>query len=184
MSSCREFQLPAMRYCCATGVYMQYRDWFEAGEIPVDRPTELYPCDTYALYPAACYRYMMTTIQGGFDYRSDRIIDACLALPDRQRWGCFHGLGMAFQQLIMDWVVDEPGIFGEVCVHGTLIDQTMCVEGVIEKMADFDEGLAHVACDTLSVELGEICRSAADEKMYRMSKPSLRYYVSDDEFTR
>jgi hypothetical protein len=180
LESCEGFGIPAMRYYCATGVYMQYRDWLNEGEIPDERPTALYPCDAQSLYPAACYRYMMTFIQDEFGGRSDLITDACLDLPDYERWGCFHGLGMQFGTMIQQWVEYDKNMFGDLCGHGTLVDQTMCVEGAIEKMADFDEALAQAACDTLSGELADICHSAASEKMYRLDKPSLKYYVSQD----
>ncbi len=178
LESCEGFDAPAMSYYCATGVYMQYRDWLVEGEIENSRPTALYPCDDQSLYPAACYRYMMVFIQDGFERRSDLIADACMALPEYERWGCFHGLGMQFGRMVQEWVEFDPTMLAALCGTGTVADQTMCIEGVIEKMADSDEAAAHKACDALSGDLAEVCHSAAREKMYRLDKPSLEYYIT------
>ncbi len=161
LSGCRNFELPAMRYYCATGVYMQYRDWLKEGEIPNRRPTVLYPCDEYELYPAACFRYMMSFIPKASGYTGYDIIKTCSALAAPQRRGCFHGLGFAYLGVIMERVEDDPEVLAALCEHGTLADQTLCVEGVIEKLADYDEAMAHLSCDGVSSELTLTCHDAA-----------------------
>ena len=95
------------------------------------------------------------------DHRSDNIGEVAV--------GAVKGMNFT-------WCGQSCGSTSRVFLHESMY------EIVIEKMAEFDEGLAHVACATLSGELAKICHSAANEKMYRMRKPSLRYYVSDGEF--
>jgi len=180
LEACDGYQLPAMRYYCATGVYMQYRDWLRAGEIPDDRPTTLYPCDEQELFPAACYRYMMSFIQEGADLQGQEIIAICLNLPEQDRRGCFHGFGSTYRFGVMNRLESEPDVLRQLCIHGDLADQIMCVEGVVEKMVDYDPAVALQACGGLSGEIRMICEDAAREGMYRLDKPTLKYYVSSD----
>lgn len=177
LDACDGYQLPAMRYYCATGVYMQYRDWLWAGEIPDNRPTTLYPCDEQDLYPAACYRYMMNFIQEDADLQGQEVIAICLKLPEQDRHGCFHGFGSTYRLGVMDRLDEEPDILEQVCIHGDLADQIMCVEGVVEKMVDYDPAIARKACDGLSGEIQNICYDAASAGMYSLHKPTLKYYL-------
>jgi hypothetical protein len=178
LEGCDGYELPAMRYYCATGVYMQYRDWLSAGEIPDDRPSTLFPCDEQDLYPAACYRYMMSFIQAGAELQGQEIIAICLRLDtEQERLGCFHGFGAAYRRPIMDRLSDEPDVLSQVCVHGTIADQTMCVEGVIDKLVDYDPALARQACEGLSGAIQEICYDAARDGMYSLDKPTMSYYL-------
>ena len=55
-------------------------------------------------------------------------------------------------------------------------DQIMCIEGVIEKMADFDEARAMAVCSILTGDHAKICQAGAREKMYRLEKPTMILY--------
>jgi hypothetical protein len=74
-------------------------------------------------------------------------------------------------------VGQTPAVFPAVCAHGTLEDQTLCIEGVIEKLADHDEHRARLACNVLEAAPAEICSAAATEKMYRLDKPTMHLYL-------
>ena len=67
-------------------------------------------------------------------------------------------------------------MLGMVCSYGNAIDRTLCVEGVVEKLADFNEQWALQACQSVSQEQRVICVAAAKEKMYRLDKPTMKYY--------
>jgi hypothetical protein len=178
LEGCDGYELPAMRYYCATGVYMQYRDWLREGEIPDDRPSTLFPCDEQKLYPAACYRYMMSFIQNDSDLQGQEIIAICLKLETQQeRLGCFHGFGAAYRRGVMNRLDAEPDVLDQLCVHGTIADQTMCVEGVIDKITDVDADMARRACDGLTGEIKQICYDAARDGMYSLDKPTMSYYL-------
>ena len=177
LDSCNGFEMPAMRYYCATGVYMQYWDGLYEGDAVEERPTTLYPCDEQALFPAACYRYIVPFIKEHNDLQGQEIIAVCIRQPTYQRRGCFHGFGMAYMPPVIERLETEPGVLGEVCLHGTLADQSMCVEGVIEKMADYDRAAALKACGALEGEIAEVCTAAARGGMYRLDKPTLKYYL-------
>ena len=64
-----------------------------------------------------------------------------------------------------------------VCGTGGREDRTACMEGVVEKLADYDPAAGRAACESLSGRLRKACRAAAEEKMYRLDKPSLHLYV-------
>lgn len=182
LNGCDGYELPAMRYYCATGVYMQYRDWLIAGEVPDERPSTLYPCDKHKLYPAACYRYMMSFIQTANDLQGQEIIAICLTLDTQPaRLGCFHGFGAAYRSGVMARLGDEPDVLEQLCVHGNITDQTMCVEGVIDKMIDYDPAMARQACDGLSGEIQQICYDAARLGMYSLDKPTMSYYLMAED---
>jgi hypothetical protein len=76
-----------------------------------------------------------------------------------------------------DAVGQDPLIFPSVCAYGSLDDQTVCIEGVIEKVADRDEGRARMACGLLEGASEAVCSAAAQEKMYRLTKPSMALYL-------
>ncbi|KAF0190455.1 MAG: hypothetical protein FD165_2688 [Gammaproteobacteria bacterium] len=175
IEGCERFTAPGMDYYCATGVFMEYRDELDnqrAAGKTVQRDSQLYPCDTYTRYPAACYRYLMSTISAERDLDGSQLIDLCLALADRQRLGCFHGLGAVYSRD----VADNPALLAPLCLLGGPQDQIMCIEGVIEKLADFDEQRAITVCNTLDGENRQICLVGARDKMYPLDKATMHLY--------
>jgi len=169
---CSVYPDVAMGYYCATGVYTEY--FTNPEELNLEVLLNLhFPCDQHALYPAACYRYKSPLMLRALKNDGDALTRECLGLSGARRRGCFHGLGLA--QLPV--VFDLPAKLAQVCSQGSPEDRILCVEGVVEKLADYDEGLARQSCTSLDGELAEVCRSAAEEKMYRLKKPSLSLYT-------
>ena len=97
----------------------------------------------------------------------------CQGLSGAQRRGCFHGLGIAQ----LPAVFDDPAQLARACKQGSREDRVLCVEGVVEKLSDYDEDAARQACASLEGELAKVCATAAAEKMYRLDKPSLPLYT-------
>ncbi len=175
LAGCEGFTEPGMDYYCATGVFMEYRDMLKVQERigkPVSRPGLHFPCDTNTEYPAACYRYMIRQIAQEISADRQMLIEECLGLPGNLRAGCFHGLGAMYSRR----VADQPEIFPDLCRHGDRTDQILCIEGVIEKMADFNERHAMTVCAMLSGEHRAVCETGAREKMYRLDKPTMKLY--------
>jgi hypothetical protein len=106
----------------------------------------------------------------------DRVVQECLHLPQARRLGCFHGLGAASTRAIGR----HPALLPAVCLHGTPEDQIMCIEGAIEKLADDHEEQARAACASLAGVLADICQAAAREKMYRLHKPTIALYLTQE----
>jgi mono/diheme cytochrome c family protein len=171
LRACASATDPAMGYYCATGVFMEALVTDQRDD-PIEHGLH-HPCDAGSAYPAACYRYQGHHMRRALDGDTARMIAECLALPARDRRGCFHGLGAAH---LLD-VAREPQSLADVCLHGTHLDQAFCVEGAIEKLADFRPDLAAHACRPLLGEIGEVCRSAAEGGMYRLDKPLMPYYT-------
>lgn len=176
LEGCSRFSVLGMEYYCATGVYMEFRAQRRAAEdrgAPVERPTLHFPCDQEARFPAACYRYMLRSIRSVLGANRQRLQEECNTLPDRQRTGCFHGLGATYARSI----AKHPARLSELCAVGRPDDAVVCIEGVIEKLADFDERRAQEACAMLAGSIESVCRAAAEGKMYRLQKPSLHLYT-------
>ena len=53
----------------------------------------------------------------------------------------------------------------------------MCIEGAVEKLAEYNEERANAACATLDGGMADICTTAAREKMYRLHKPPIELYL-------
>ena len=175
LAACAKFTDPGMDYYCATGVFMEYRGMLwerEATGKLIERPSLHYPCDTYDRYPAACYRYFLRRIRDELDAGNDRLVDECMKLESPRRSGCFHGLGAMYSRA----VADEPSLLPQLCLHGNAEDQVLCIEGVIEKLADFSEERAHTVCATLKGKNATVCEAGAREKMYRLNKPTMHLY--------
>lgn len=175
LEGCSRFTTPGMDYYCASGVFMEYIDDLDnqvAQGKTVQRATTNYPCDTYTQYPAACYRYMLSSIAEEAEMDGAQMIEMCSSMEGKQRLGCFHGLGTSY---IHD-VADDPALFARVCLNGNPDDQIMCIEGAIEKLADYDEHRAAKICNTLDGANKSACLAAAQEKMYRLDKPSMHLY--------
>ena len=175
LSFCEEFSTSGMDHYCATGVFMEYTEHKKMNhkEI-VKNPTLHYPCDIYTEFSAACYRYRMPKIRTILKNDRKRLVKECQKLPDSQRRGCFHGLGKAYQVTVNQ----NPTLLPEVCLVGRQEDQIMCIEGVIEKLADYDQKTAMLACSYLKGENAKVCYEAGKEKMYRINKPTMKLYRS------
>ena len=144
----------------------------EETDSPVSRLSLHFPCDTYTQYPAACYRYILRKIANELDADTARLTKECLGLSGHSEWGCFHGLGAMNSRS----VAAHPKQVMDLCQSGTFKDQVLCIEGVVEKMADFNEKQALAVCAVLNGDHSKICRAAAKEKMYRLNKPTMPLY--------
>jgi len=175
LSACEGFDDLGMEYYCATGVFMEYRDavWIaEQRGQPVKRASLHYPCDTYTKFPPACYRYVLSMISDEQEATFDDLVQLCLTLPEQRKRGCFHGVGAFFSRTVSD----QPQIFPELCQHGSGEDQILCVDGVIEKLADFDAEHAKTVCATLDGERRVVCDAGVEGKMYRLPKSRMELY--------
>ncbi len=175
LGGCKRFDEPGMEYYCATGVFMEYRDLLrvraKSGN-KIARPSRHHPCDTHTDYPAACYRYMLRVIRSEIGVSRDQLIQECLGLDQPLQRGCFHGLGAMYSRRI----ADDPLLLPRLCLNGSREDRILCIEGAIEKLAEFSDERAKVVCATLEGENAEICKAGAKEKMYRLDKPTLELY--------
>lgn len=169
---CERFPTYALRYYCATGAYMEYRS------SPRSRSDYLihgglHPCDK-ALYPAACFRYVMTnTIRWHYAKRGtlDMLERECEGLSEKYRLGCFHGIGNAHVSRIARGAIT----LAEVCGFGGRKDQTACVEGAMERLGKFTPDIAVERCDALTDWRRAVCQAAAARKMYDMEKSFALY---------
>ena len=168
---CSSLPNEAMGYFCGTGVYMEY--FIEADEEEFIGKGLHYPCDIHERYPAACYRFKVRHMLYALYGDVEELTEECLALSGTRRLGCFHGLGAAVRTLVASY----PASLGKFCRHGTTDDQIMCIEGVVEKLAEYDEEHAVVACSTLNGRNAQLCYAAAKQKMYRLIKPTIHLYV-------
>ena len=166
LNACQGNESQAMEYYCATGAYMEYvteRD-------PQDATTKsvLYPCDQY-IYPAACARYKMGYVvrrhyaAGG---TTEELRALCSSLTGAARRGCFHGLGNAHMLRI------AAGTIGirPVCLGLDKVEEFVCIDGAMERMAKFHPDIAVRVCDQLDGENKDACLAAVSRKMYDMTK--------------
>jgi len=176
LSQCARFTDHSMEYYCATGVFMSYEEQWEGDDTPVTPatgPPRALPCAADLEFPAACYRYFLPRLSAENNPTSEQLRAHCLSLPDRQRPGCFHGLG-AF---VIDEVGENPAVLTKVCGQGSEADRALCIEGAIEKLSDHDPASAERACGALSGEDKQVCLAAAHDGMYRLTKPTMKYYL-------
>lgn len=172
LAACSAFKDTPMQYHCATGIFMEY---LFTGRPQDPRLDDLeFPCDTIDRFPAACYRYKVFEMIRKFGEDREKAVAVCLGLPRARRLGCFHGIGASYVRAVFD----DPGLIADVCRQGNADDQTMCVEGVVEKLAEYDEAHALAACAKLEGGPAAVCRAAAKEKMYRLDKPSFPLYFA------
>jgi hypothetical protein len=166
MRACQGNENEALEYYCATGAYMEYvteRD-------PQDAATKsvLYPCDQF-IYPAACARYKMVHVvrrhyQAGL--ATEEIRTLCSSLTEPVRRGCFHGLGNAHMPMI---AVGKIGI-RTVCLGLSTVEEFVCIDGAIERMAKFYPRNAARVCDELDGKYKATCFAASSRRMYDMNK--------------
>lgn len=176
VQSCRDFDELPMMYYCVTGVYMEYVEYVDPRDAPDARTrSALYPCDE-SPYPAACARYKMQRVAKRYseDGRVKGLVRECENLAGKYRLACFHGLGNAHVSRI------ERGRISirDVCLHGTATEQTMCIEGAIERMAKVNEGRAREVCGELEGQNHETCLTAVKNRLYSVDK-DLTLYLAD-----
>lgn len=171
LNACRYFDEPAKQHYCATGVFMEH------GSAP---DSEAYEdvhgvCGRHTSFPAACYRYQASRIARELGGR-DHLAAECETLPAPRRLGCFHGLGLLSRVL----AGKDPTAFRQVCGEGSSDDRIMCIEGAIEKLADYDRDAALKVCEAIEGDLKVVCLDAARSGSYRATKPSLHLYASPE----
>jgi hypothetical protein len=133
----------------------------------------LHPCDKVR-YPAACFRYIMTeTIrwyyaQGG---TLEALARQCAGLSEKYRLGCFHGIGFAH----MIQVARGRRTLAEVCRFGSREDQTVCLEGTMDRLGRFNPTVDAERCGSLTDWRREVCQTAASRKKYDMDKSFALY---------
>jgi hypothetical protein len=168
---CERFPSYALQYYCATGAYMEYR----FVRIPKEYPIHggFYPCDTVR-YPAACFRNVMATVirwhyaKGG---TFKALQEQCATLSRKYRLGCFHGIGQA----LVGRVARGQMTLAQLCEFGSRDDQTMCVEGGMERLGKFEPAVALERCGSLTDWLRQTCQAAVSRKMYDMNKSFAMY---------
>ena len=168
---CERFPSYPLRYYCATGAYMEYR----LTRSPADYPLHggLYPCSA-SPYPSACFRYVMTnTIQWHFARGGtlETLQNQCAALSGKYRLGCFHGIGNALVPRISRGRLTAA----QACGAGSRDDQTVCIEGVMERLGKFQPAIAAERCEPLTDWRRGVCQAAASRKMYDMTKSFALY---------
>src|SRR5262249_21875335 len=172
VDACLGFTHEAMQYYCATGVYM---DKFMTD--PPAAPSSAWrsPCDKETLFPAACYRYKAVELLDRFG-SAQQLTRQCLQLEAWQRRGCFHGLGHAMAAEVFT----DPAQLAPLCGHGRQSDRIVCIEGAIEKLAEYDKDRARAACASLDDTLQPVCERAVTEKMYSLTKATLALYYDKE----
>ena len=71
----------------------------------------------------------------------------------------------------------NPKLLSDTCKYGTSNDQAICIEGAIEKLADYDRVKATDAGESLEGENRKVCLAAAQGTMYRLNKPTMGLYI-------
>jgi hypothetical protein len=168
---CEKFPSYALRYYCATGAYMEYRITRSSSDFLSHGP--LYPCDQ-ALYPAACFRYVLTSSAPEMYARGGKLGDLirlCAGLTGKYRLGCFHGVGNAHMGLVATGRMS----LADVCSAGSRDDRTVCVEGAMERLGKFSPTVASQRCSSLTDWRQAVCSAAAGRKMYDMEKSFALY---------
>jgi hypothetical protein len=162
----------AYQYYCASGAYMQV---FMSFERKIAARVDHYPCDEAKRFAAACYRYkvfFMLARVGPWSQALPVVTAECLRLPTRVQPACFHGIGHAS----VGPVAEQPPRIHEVCEHGPAAAQWLCIQGVVEKLAEVDETRAQRVCAELQGKNAEVCQEAARNKLYGIRKAGLDYY--------
>jgi hypothetical protein len=162
----------AYQYYCASGAYMQL---FMTYQKRIAARSDQYPCDEAKRFAAACYRYKVFFMLARAANRGEgmeAVIKECLALPTRVQPACFHGIGHAS----VGPVAEKPARIHEVCERGPAGAQWLCIQGVVEKLAELDEPAAQRVCAELRGKNAEVCQEATRNKLYGTRKIGLDYY--------
>jgi hypothetical protein len=160
------------QYYCASGAYMQL---FMTFQKQISARTDHYPCDEAKRYAAACYRYKVFFMIARASARGEgleAVVAECLGLPVRVQPACFHGIGHAS----VGAVAQAPSRIREVCERGPAAAHWLCIQGVVEKLAELDEPAAQRVCAELRGKNAEVCREAARNKLYGIRKIGLEHY--------
>jgi hypothetical protein len=129
-----------------------------------DAERDLYPCDS-AEYPAACYRYKVRRLfKLPSEYDQAKIF--CASLEDSQRHGCFHGLGFGAYKM----VYQDQHRLNDLCVTEDLVDEKMCLEGVLSYIGTADRELQSAACITYTAGSARACMEAAQLANFGMDR--------------
>lgn len=164
----------SLQYYCASGAYMQL---FMTFQRQISARADHYPCDEATRFAAACYRYKVFFLLARAASQGKglpAVIAECLGLPARVQPACFHGLGHAH----VGFVAQVPARIREVCQHGPAPAQWLCIQGVVEKLAELDEPTARRVCAELRDRNADVCREAARNKLYGLRKAGLEYYFA------
>jgi hypothetical protein len=162
----------AYQYYCASGAYMQL---FMTYQKQISARSDQYPCDEAKQFAAACYRYkvfFMLARAGSHGEGVDAVVKECLGLPARIQPACFHGIGHAS----VGTVARTPARIHGVCERSPEPAQWLCIQGVVEKLAELDEPAAQRVCAELRGKNAEVCREATHNKLYGTRKIGLEYY--------
>jgi hypothetical protein len=166
LNACAAFDNTTLTYYCATGIYMEYVTTHDAQDATSRR--FLYPCDVYE-YPAACARYKMVHVTRRH-YESRGTTEAlrrmCSDLTGAVRLGCFHGLGNAHAP----WIAAGHIRLKAVCLGIDASEESVCIDGAIERLAKYDDARAQQICDELTNEPRKVCFRAVQNNMYNMEK--------------
>lgn len=163
LNFCKLFEDERLTFYCSGGVFMEY-DIVHGKSDLASHPLD-YPCDTFTQYPAACYRYRAKHLMREFTTWKNYATH-CMEKQKFERIGCFHGLGFTN----IDIVFQAPHRVRQICTFGDLHDQRACLDGAIEKLADYDASRAQKACDALEGELHNFCEDAIWHKLYSLDK--------------
>ncbi len=162
----------AYQYYCASGAYMQL---FMTYQKQIAARADQYPCDEAKQYAAACYRYKVFFMLARAASRGEgmpAVAKECLGLPSRVQPACFHGLGHAS----VGPVAQTPSRIREICGQGPEAAQWLCIQGVVEKLAEIDEPTAIRVCAELRGKNAEVCQEATRNKLYGTRKIGLDHY--------
>jgi hypothetical protein len=164
----------AYQYYCASGAYMQV---FMTYQRQISARTDHYPCDEAKRFAAACYRYkvfFMLAKAAGRGEGMDAVAKECLGLPTRVQPACFHGIGHAS----VGTVAQTPARIHDVCERGPSAAQWLCIQGVVEKLAELDAPAAQRVCAELRGKNAEVCQEATRNKLYGTRKIGLDHYFA------
>ena len=176
IEACKQFDSSYLKYYCATGAYMEYVT--ENDKTDAETKSLFYPCDSYD-YPGACSRYKSVHVSRRHYQAKKETIDLlkeCEKLEGKFRLGCFHGVGNGH----MGSVAGGKTKIKDLCSYGTEVDQFVCIEGVMERMAKYHMPRALEVCEDLEGKNKETCLTAVENGMYNMEK-NLSLYLAGSE---
>lgn len=174
LSLCEAMGEKPFQYYCASGAFMQL---FMAKEKQIAAEPGHYPCDRAPRFAAACYRYKVFYLLQRLQREGkglEALVAECLALPAGLQPACFHGVGHAH----VGPVSQAPARIREICGRGPEGAQWLCIQGVVEKLAEFDEGVAGRVCAELSGRNATVCREAVRNKLYGVRKTGFEHYFA------
>jgi len=172
---CSYFESKPLRFYCASGANMEYVT-VKGNEV---MKSQDFSCKEYSEFPAACYRYKVIFLFSSLKASGKKptikmLAEECLKLTNLSRLGCFYGMGFAY----LNSIYSNTSYLKEVCSFGNADDKEVCIEGTIEKLADYNETRALEACQYLEGNNKRVCVKAAKGGMYRLDK-SFRLYFKD-----